>query len=101
MTQEEKNRVFKAALGKYGAAYRLDLLVEELAELIVEIRHYQRGRGDWDSLAEETADVQIMLEQMPLILASPTPEPDNFTPAVKYFYDKKLARLERQVFDDE
>lgn len=53
------------AIEHFGAKQQLAVVKEELAELIVAISHYERGRDCMKiQLAEETADVIICLQQL-------------------------------------
>lgn len=67
MTQDIKDLAFEA-VQKWGNAPQLSQATEELAELIVAINHYRRGRADAREVAEEVADCQLMLEQIKLIV---------------------------------
>jgi NTP pyrophosphatase (non-canonical NTP hydrolase) len=67
-------------------------VVEECAELIVAVRHMQRGRNTVNQLADEIADVQIMLDQAALLVG----------PAIVEKHRKaKLERLERRIVEGE
>lgn len=53
------------AVEHFGARQQLVVVKEELAELIVAISHYERGRDCMKiQLSEETADVIICLQQL-------------------------------------
>lgn len=56
------------AVIRFGNASQLDQLQEECCELAVEVSHMRRGRGDPRKLAEELADVIIMVEQAKFIV---------------------------------
>lgn len=64
-----KRILMMSALEKWGGEAQTRKLSEEMAELWVEICHIQLGRGETDKLAEEIADVRIMLEQMEILFA--------------------------------
>ena len=51
----------------YGADHQKDKLFEEMAELQKEVCKEKDGKGDIPHIAEELADVYIMLQQMQLI----------------------------------
>ena len=53
------------AIEMYGATHQEGVAIEECAELIQAITHKHRGRVD--NIAEEIADVEIMLEQLKII----------------------------------
>ena len=66
MTDMER-RTFCAALYHYGAQPQITIVFEEMAELQDVLCKFLRGRVDGDTLAniaEEIADVGIMLDQM-------------------------------------
>ena len=60
----DEKKVFEAALKQYGAESQTLMLFEEMAELQKELCKHARGRCNTMAIAEEIADVQIMLEQM-------------------------------------
>lgn len=66
MTDMER-KTFCAALIRYGAQAQITMVFEEMAELQDVLCKFLRGRVDGDTLAniaEEIADVGIMLDQM-------------------------------------
>ena len=60
-------QLYQRAIDKWGANLQIDMLMEECAELIAAINRWRRGRTDVAVVAEEIADVEIMLEQMRLL----------------------------------
>ena len=56
------------AIVKWGAEAQLLMVAEECSELAVEALHYARGRGDVNHVAEEIADVELMIEQLRMML---------------------------------
>lgn len=52
------------AIDKYSPVMQSVVAMEEMGELIQEISKDLRGKGDIAHLAEEIADVQIMLDQL-------------------------------------
>lgn len=61
------NEVFEKAVEKFGADEQLRMLQEECAELIAAINQFRRKRIPFNALAEELADVTVMLHQVPHI----------------------------------
>lgn len=59
--------VYRAALDKYGEEAQTRMVYEEMAELQKELCKHARGKDNLDAIAEEIADVEIMLEQMVLL----------------------------------
>lgn len=63
--QAEHDRgINQSAIYKYGGERQKKKLFEEMAELMQAICHTDDGKDDKWHIAEEIADVQIMLEQM-------------------------------------
>ena len=56
--------IFRTALETWGADAQTLMVFEEMSELQKELCKYARGRSNIEEIAEEIADVQIMLEQM-------------------------------------
>lgn len=66
MTDMER-KTFCAVLSRYGAQAQITMVFEEMAELQDVLCKFLRGRVDGDTcanIAEEIADVGIMLDQM-------------------------------------
>ena len=63
--------ILNKAIEHYGKEHQLGVAQEELSELVTAISHYKRGREH--NVAEEIADVEIMLEQLKLIFENETP----------------------------
>ena len=57
--------LFKQAIERYGERNQEEVAIEELSELIQAICHKHRGRDN--NIAEEIADVEIMLAQLKII----------------------------------
>ena len=61
-----KENTYKLALAKFGEMAQINMVFEESAELQKELCKYLRGEKNENKIAEEIADVRIMLEQMEL-----------------------------------
>lgn len=59
--------LFEKALAHYGPEAQIKMLYEEMAELQLAVCKNGRGADNLDNLAEELADVGIMLDQMRLL----------------------------------
>lgn len=59
--------IFEKALAHYGPEEQIKMLYEEMAELQLAICKHRRGADNQDNIAEEIADVGIMLDQMRLL----------------------------------
>ena len=80
-----RNRILNAAIRKYGPGTQQCKAIEELSELI---RALARA-DDPENLAEEMADVRIMLDQLELIFR-------NGQKVAKYEV-QKLRRLDQRL----
>lgn len=59
--------IFEKALAHYGPEAQIKMLYEEMAELQLAVCKHGRGADNIDNIAEEIADVGIMLDQMRLL----------------------------------
>lgn len=95
VTQEDepkelnKDEIYREAINAWGPDMQIDMCVEEMAELIQALIKYKRGKGDLNNIAEEIADVSIMLEQMAMMF-----DCHNKSVGFKKF---KLARLKNTL----
>lgn len=80
-----KNAILRAAVEKYGPGAQRMKAIEELGELI---RALARA-DDPDNIAEEMADVEIMLGQLRIILGNDAD--------VERWTAKKLQRLNQRL----
>lgn len=85
----EAKDIYRIALDKWGADAQILMVMEEMAELQKELCKNRRGRENASYIAEEIADVEIMLEQMKLLF-----EADEL---VKEFKGAKLRRLKARL----
>lgn len=81
--------ILTTAIRTYGEKEQECQAIEECAELIQAINHKHRGREH--NIAEEIADVEIMLEQLKII--------NDCREQVKSMREIKIARLYQRVFD--
>ncbi len=89
----DPTEIYKAALDTWGAVSQTVMVFEEMSELQKELCKNLRGRDNRDAIAEEIADVQIMLEQMMLL--------HNCEPQVQEWRTKKLERLADRLRESE
>lgn len=85
----DETAILKQALDTYGAEAQTLMAFEEMAELQKELCKHARGRDNRDHIAEEIADVLIMLEQMMLL--------HDCQDAVIYFRRRKIKRLAERL----
>lgn len=62
-----ETEVMQRALDTYGSAQQITMVFEEMSELQKELCKYLRGKYSPANIAEEIADVEIMLEQMKML----------------------------------
>lgn len=89
ITYEERKATYKVALRKFGAEAQAMVAIEELSELQKEICKRFRGADNIDAIAEEIADVTIMLEQLRFML--------NINDKVCKEMDYKIKRLQMRL----
>lgn len=81
--------ILERAIETYGKDSQENVAIEEMSELTKEICKNKRGEDNRLRIAEEVADVQIMLEQLILI--------HNIGELVSLMKVKKLKRLEERI----
>lgn len=62
-----EKQVFRSAISKYGETNQIIVAIEEMSELIKALCKKLRGKPDFENLAEEMADVGIMLDQLSIM----------------------------------
>ena len=87
----DRLNLYDQALDQWGLPLQLGMLVEECAEVIQAVNKFQRkgNQESIDNLAEEIADVEIMLEQIKRALRLDQQSMDHKT--------KKLNRLKEML----
>lgn len=80
-----EREVFETALKTWGADAQTTMVFEEMSELQKELCKHSRGKENAEQIAEEIADVQIMLEQMIIL--------HNCAEAVQSYRKSKVERL--------
>lgn len=85
--------LLQRAIAKYGKDAQMKMVLEEMSELQKEIRKLWRGKDNRDAIAEEVADVEIMLDQLKLMLDIPY--------QVEQHRQNKLQRLQERLEEKE
>lgn len=80
-----EKEVFETALKTWGPDAQTVMVFEEMSELQKELCKRSRGADNIEHIAEEIADVQIMLEQMMIL--------HDCTEAVLAYRKSKVRRL--------
>lgn len=92
MDKEKQIEIMRETVDFYGADMQLNICIEELSELIKEICKAKRGIARPDNIAEEMADVKIIMEQLNIIFGND----DD----VNEWYTRKVNRLEERLKAD-
>ncbi len=85
----QRSEVIRKAIDTYGEKNQIVVAIEELSELQKELTKEIRGKGNKEHVAEEMADVSIMLSQLSMIYKN--------TDKVLKWEETKLARLEETL----
>lgn len=88
MTRHD-NEICRAALEAFGAEAQMVMAIEEMSELTKELCKHRRGRDNVEAIAEEIADVEIMLQQMVMLF--------DCAGQVEGFRRYKLERLAERI----
>lgn len=89
VSYEQRRGIYKAALRRWGAELQTLVAIEEMSELTKELCKIGRGTRDLEALADEIADVIIMLEQLRMIY--------GINEEVCQRMDYKILRLEMRL----
>lgn len=91
---EKIRDLYLTAINLYGSSMQTDIAMEEMGELIQAIVKYRRKNTvqNLDNIAEEIADVQIMLDQLKIIY--------NCEHRVKEQMLTKQARLHERISNE-
>lgn len=89
INKTRENEILLSALTKWGAGMQTVMVFEEMAELQKELCKSLRGKDNRGYIAEEIADVRIMLDQMEIL--------HHCAEDVDVWRRAKLARLEKRL----
>lgn len=85
MTETREKAIYSAAIETWGKEAQVVMVMEEMSELQKELCKNLRGRENIEAIAEEIADVKIMLGQMERLF--------SIGQLVDDYKAKKLGRL--------
>lgn len=91
-TTTSETEIYKAALGKWGPEAQTLMVFEEMSELQKELCKAARGKDNKEAIAEEIADVYIMLRQMATL--------HQCEKAVEGYKTQKLERLAARIKEE-
>lgn len=86
---DDRKSVYVTAIEKWGIDAQACMAIEEMSELTKEICKVRRGKNDLDALADEIADVTIILEQLRIMF--------NLNDLVCQHMDTKITRLKSRL----
>jgi NTP pyrophosphatase (non-canonical NTP hydrolase) len=87
MKEDQEKQILNRAVTFFGDESQKIMAIEEMSELIKELTKELRSRGDVEHIAEEIADVEIMLSQLKIIY--------NVHDKVASVRDYKLNRISK------
>jgi len=90
LISDDHRYVLSDAINRYGARKQTRKVMEECAELMAAVYHYQDGRCKKAHVAEEIADVIIMCHQLAMII-----DEDMVSGFVKSKIERLKERMER------
>lgn len=87
--KNKTDEILKQAIVKYGKDAQVKMAIEEMSELTQALCKDFRGKGNAENIAEEIADVEIMIQQLKIIF--------NNRNDVNRFYELKIKRLKNNL----
>ena len=87
---KNKTELYEEAISKWDKEFQILMVIEEMAELTQALIKYFRGKKPFENsynIAEEMADVEIMLEQLKIICGN--------APLIELQKEKKLKKLQK------
>ena len=87
------DEICRGALEAFGAEAQMVMAIEEMSELTKELCKHRRGRDNVEAIAEEIADVEIMLRQIVILF--------DCAESVETFRRDKLERLAERIKEAE
>ena len=84
MQKEDRIKIYKEAIAKWGEEAQVNMLNEECGELITAVAQFRRGRTSHHDVMTELADASIMIEQIATMMNYEDFEKEK---------DRKLIRL--------
>lgn len=87
-----EKQIYNRAIEKWGEDAQILMVFEEMSELQKELCKNWRGKDNAEQIAEEVADVEIVLAQLKMIY--------GIADMVSHFREEKLMRLEARLKSD-
>jgi NTP pyrophosphatase (non-canonical NTP hydrolase) len=84
----QNNDIYAKAILFFGIESQFEKAEEELAELLLALKHFRSGKCEARSVASEIADVEIMCVQLRILIGNELVDKEK---------QVKLERLERMM----
>ena len=84
----KEKEMYQKAIELWGIEAQIRQAIEECAEMITALCHKNRGKADWEAVAKEVADVEIMCSQLREIIGSEI---------IDQCKKEQLVRLEQEI----
>ena len=91
---QERKRIYTYAIDRWGIKGQILMVIEEMSELTKEICKSFRGKDNLDQIADEAADVMIMMEQLRMILGLDDMIAEHMEAKVKRLADRLGVEVE-------
>lgn len=78
----------------YGIDNQISIFAEEATELMTELFHYQRGRGNMNRIREELADVMLVWKQIVYLTSTTDSTAAIIERVMNEKADRQLERME-------
>ena len=88
-TKNKTDEILKQAIATYGKDAQVKMAIEEMSELTQALCKDFRGKGNAGNIAEEIADVEIVLQQLKIVFSNRND--------VNRFYELKIKRLKNNL----
>jgi len=88
----DRSDIYRAALEKWGEKAQYEQMVEECAEMITALKHFERGKIERSDIIAELADVTLMVGQLTWMFGA-----EEVAAAI----DTKLVKLGKLLLDPE
>lgn len=89
----KRDEILRSAIARYGNTAQMIVAMEEMAELTKELSKNFRKSDNEDAIAEEIADVRIMLDQLQIMF--------DCAGKVAVYDAAKVERLRKRLEDAE
>ena len=97
VTYEERKAIYETALREWGIYAQINMAIEEMSELTKELCKVLREKGNFDNVADEIADVTIMMEQLRIFFDINDEVCDHMDMKVRRLADRLGVKAEKDA----